>query len=726
MLLYRSKILTLSFLWLSTIFSQSYKDVPYLQDRSKQFVKQENDIRLIGVKTDGNKNINVLSSKGLLSPWDKKLKPNFQYRPIENNNIIAIESHKNQFYYLTNKTVLSHSFGGKFYIEHGIENPILMSMGNNNSFLILNDKNLYFFDKKGLLRGSHSIGEKALSVKFYPGTGRFLILTLENLYQFWTEEQLLEKVYSGTEFSSFEKYKKKIWVGTNSGIHLLSDYNFKFEKIIEKLPHDQITSLKKIGADLWGGSTRGAFKFKSNGKFDYYASKRWLLDDRVIAVEKGPNKSILILTQKGLNQIVFEPMTLEQKATYFQEIQRKRHIRYGLESSVKLRVAGDLSTIELIDTDNDGLWTSMYLASELFRYAVTQSEDAKKNALEAFEAMEQLTTISGIDGFPARTYEIDSFQKSSWNKGSSYGIWKKAKDSRWVWKTTTSSDESCGHFFVYALFAEIIKDIKWKNRAIELIKRQMDHIIENNWYLVSWDGKPTRWGRWNPDYVNSFPIQVGDRRLNSTLILTFLQTAYHFTKEQRYKDHAINLSRLYGYEENACRSAEVIGYVKGEFLSDSWNHSDDEMYFLTAPAFVKYAFDEDSKKHHLETVTSHWKIERSEKNPLWNFLYALSGGKDFDLKESIWWLKEYPLDLIDWKIENNHRKDLERIISNFRKQEYSEVLPRDERPHHLHNRAYRNDGGSGGYREYSPYVYLLPYWAGRYARAIEPSKLYME
>ena len=36
----------------------------------------------------------------------------------------------------------------------------------------------------------------------------------------------------------------------------------------------------------------------------------------------------------------------------------------------------------------------MYLASELFRYAATQSEDARHNALEAFEAMERLTTIS--------------------------------------------------------------------------------------------------------------------------------------------------------------------------------------------------------------------------------------------------------------------------------------------------------------------------------------------
>ena len=177
MLLYRSKILTLSFLWLSTIFSQSYKDVPYLQDRSIQFVKQKNDIRLIGVKTDGNKNINVLSSKGLLSPWDKKLKPNFQYRPILNHNIITIESHKNQFYYLTNKAVLSNSFGGKFYKEHRIENPISFSMGNDSSFLIVNDKKLFFFDKKGRINDSHSIAEKPLLVKFHAETNNFLILT---------------------------------------------------------------------------------------------------------------------------------------------------------------------------------------------------------------------------------------------------------------------------------------------------------------------------------------------------------------------------------------------------------------------------------------------------------------------------------------------------------------------------------------------------------------------
>ena len=58
---------------------------------------------------------------------------------------------------------------------------------------------------------------------------------------------------------------------------------------------------------------------------------------------------------------------------------------------------------------------------------------------------------------------------------------------------------------------------------------QMDPIIDNDWYLMSWNGKPTEWGKWNPSYINSFPPNVGDRRLNSTLILTFLQQADRYS-----------------------------------------------------------------------------------------------------------------------------------------------------------------------------------------------------
>jgi len=76
------------------------------------------------------------------------------------------------------------------------------------------------------------------------------------------------------------------------------------------------------------------------------------------------------------------------------------------------------------------------------------------------------------------------------------------------------------------------------------------------------------------------------------------------------------------------------------------------------------------------------------------------------------------MDLIGWNVDNSHRKDLVKVEPNFRSQEYTEVLPRDERPMHLHNNAYRNNGSEGGRREYPPYLYLMPYWAGRYVEAI--------
>ena len=76
------------------------------------------------------------------------------------------------------------------------------------------------------------------------------------------------------------------------------------------------------------------------------------------------------------------------------------------------------------------------------------------------------------------------------------------------------------------------------------------------------------------------------------------------------------------------------------------------------------------------------------------------------------------MDLITWTIDNSERNDLEKLETNFRRQEFSEVLPPDERPVHFHNGAYRNNSKGGGRSEVAPYIWLLPYWTGRYIDAI--------
>ncbi len=704
------------------IVAQTYIDKPFIQDYADKFElnSKQGNIELLHVKSDRNNRISILSSTGLVQPWEGNLVSDLLYRPLIDMNIISIDRYENQFVYLTDKAVLSNAWAGKFYFEHGMLNPKQFSIAHDFVTLIAGKNELKLF-KDGKAVWEKSLKDfTPLKIIFDKKHKRFLILSDDALYLLKCPKKKLNRIFKGKELTSFAIKENNIKIGTNNGVVTIDGESFKVSGIDKKLPWTEITVIENINETLWYGSTRGAFKLREDGKYDYYASKRWLVDDKVVDIAKGPDNSILVLTKKGLSKINFVKMTLAEKAEYFQNIQRLRHIRYGFTSYLGLKVPGNLSTGIYMDTDNDGLWTSMYLAGELFRYAVTKSDDAKQNAYEAFEAMERLTEISGIPGFPARTYERDGYQSgdNDPNMPEDKKIWRLTKDKKWRWKSTTSSDESCGHFFVYALFAEIAPDKEWRDRAIHQIKIEMDHIIDNNWYLVTWNGKPTRWGRWHPEYVNQFPINVGDRRLNSTLILAFLQTAYHFTKDEKYKNKAFELIDKYGYDENANRPASVIGFVEGELLSDRWNHSDDEMYFLTIPAFVKYAFTAEQKQKHFEAAKSHWEIERSEKNPLWNYLFALSGGKNIDYKESAWWLKEFPMELIDWKIDNSYRKDLEKIKPNFRNQTYKEVLPQDERVLGLHNGAYRNNGGSDGYREYPPYIYLLPYWAGRYVDAI--------
>ncbi len=163
-------------------------------------------------------------------------------------------------------------------------------------------------------------------------------------------------------------------------------------------------------------------------------------------------------------------------------------------------------------------------------------------------------------------------------------------------------------------------------------------------------------------------------------------------------------------------------------LSESWNHSDDEMYFLGYWGLYKYAFNDTLKTQFKASILDHWEAERPEKDGAWNIMTALTGTSEFDLENAIWYLQEHPLDLISWNIKNSHRKDIEFIAPNFREQSIREVLPPDERRVQRHNSnmfhldQLEEDDGT---EEYSAGdIWLLPYWMGRYLGVIsEPQTL---
>src|SRR5690625_7168400 len=98
-----------------------------------------------------------------------------------------------------------------------------------------------------------------------------------------------------------------------------------------------------------------------------------------------------------------EYMARQDKVDYFHDRVRKRHLRLGLIGETRMSVPGDVTTTQLVDTDNGGPWTSFYMGSEIFRYAATGNRVARANAVERCLSYERLLSINNRYGFPART-----------------------------------------------------------------------------------------------------------------------------------------------------------------------------------------------------------------------------------------------------------------------------------------------------------------------------------
>src|SRR5207237_8255814 len=114
-----------------------------------------------------------------------------------------------------------------------------------------------------------------------------------------------------------------------------------------------------------------------------------------------PNRKVWSGSGKGVSLIEWRPMTLADKAKYFEERIEQRHVRHGLVASSHLRVAGEVSSNQTVSSDNDGLWTAIYLGAQAYRYAATQATDARAQAQRALKALLRLVESTGAPGWPA-------------------------------------------------------------------------------------------------------------------------------------------------------------------------------------------------------------------------------------------------------------------------------------------------------------------------------------
>ncbi|GAB3257734.1 hypothetical protein GCM10027347_20460 [Larkinella harenae] len=724
--------------WQSTAQTTVYQDVPYLQDYSVKHYLKDTTVQVSQVYADRNGSIQILSAKGLLQPKSGQfqhpgmLEPVRAYRPMADKRLAGLGLHQRQFVYLDDQAVLSNAWAGKLLVKHGMPKARLFCPAADRSTVLVSDGTELKVRRDSTVIWSGKIdNDQVIAVKFDSVQNRFWLLGTQSLSLLSMSDKRFKTVLRQPNLTCFEIVHNQLYIGTRNGYFVFDPAGNKTVGSMQtKLPVPELTAMAYVNGNLWFGSKLGAFMLRPDGQFNYYYGERWLPGNRVVHIAEGEGKTVLILTSKGLGEIRFREMTLHEKALAYEKQVRQRHIRYGFNCDVSTLKNGDLSTFEMGLRESDNLWTAMYLVSQLYRYKVTGDPEALQNWMESFEAMERLFTITRMPGYFARGFERRGYARNK-TSGELTAGWTHAKEENWDWRGTTSSDQTVGQMFALTQVAELTEG-DTKKRAIDLIDKLMTNIINNNWYLIDFDGKITVWGKWNPEYVNGFPAMVGDRKVNSSNIIAFLQAAYHFTKKPVYKEKAYELMEKYGYLENLLRPMGEVGKAPAsasklaQNLSEGWNHSDDEMYFLAYWCLYPYAFDNDLKAKFGATIKEHWEFERPEKNSLWNLCYAMTGAKAFDLNESVWHLKEFPLDMIEWSLVNSHRKDIEFVPDNFRGQTTKTVLPPDERPELKHNRnLFKLDRKEGnGMSELSAGdSFLLPYWMGRYLGVISgPSK----
>lgn len=706
-------------------------DHSFVQEFSVKFLGGDEEKGFKKAFADRNGTVQVLSENGLLRThagaflYPGKLIQDRTYLPMKDKAIKSITLVDGQFVYLDDKAVFSNAWAGSLYLPHQLPEARLFARGDGFNFLVSDGKQLHLIGEDGLLWRGSVDGSALLDMKYDSVRKVFYLLSSESVRIFNLDKKSVETLTNGDEFTCFElrSGKELLAIGTQDGYF---EWDLTEDRIVgeknKALPWPELTEITEINGMLWFGSQMGAFMLREDGKFNYYFGKRWLPGDKVIHISQKNENEVLLMTDQGLGKLVFDTFTLAEKAAYYDQQVRERHIRHGFNASLVGMEEGNVNSGRLGDSDNDGLWTSMYLGGEAFRYAVTGSAEALQNVRESLDAMERLYTINPVAGFPSRSFERSGYI----DRLSDPERWQHATDPEWDWKATTSSDEAIGHVFVFGVIAELVEDEAIRTKAVRLLDELMEHIVKNDWYLIDYDGQPTTWGRWNPEYVNGFPTMVGDRKLNSSNIVAMLQTAYHFTGKELYKQKAFELMENHGYLENLMRPMEGIGKAKegsdewAAMLSESWNHSDDEMYFLGYWGLYRYAFNEELKEKYKIAIMDHWEAERPEKEGLWNIFTAMVSPENFDLKEAIWYLQEYPLDLINWTVKNSHRKDIELMQENFRRQSTREVLPPDELQIRRHNaNRFGLDGGRNGTQENSAGdIWLLPYWMGRYLDVI--------
>jgi hypothetical protein len=504
----------------------------------------------------------------------------------------------------------------------------------------------------------------------------------------------------------------RLLISTDRGVAVLRGAALTTLTGKDGLPYEDTTCLAQgFAGDLWIGTTRGAIR-QVGKKYHYFGPQHWLPGDHVHDLAIA-DQTVYIATDKGLGVIHYKPYTLRKKAAYFeQNLESWGHKRLGFMHQLYWSPQENGWLREI--SDNDGGHTSHYLAAMCYKFAVTQDGADRQAALDAFAAMHWLQTITGTDGFIARAIwavDVDQGQRSTQGSGGLPAKWVATEDGLWQWKGDTSSDEVNSHFFAVALFHDLVARGEEKKLAADHLTRLAQHILDNGWVLRDRDGQPTRWGRWDPDYLLR-PYGFESRGLNGMEAQTYMWTALQFSGKPIFRQ---GLEQLIQWRYPTYTVREKVTFPPENVVP--W---DDELAFRCFHPLITYCDDPHLRSIYLRALERHWEVMRMQKVPFFNYSYGGLTGNDCESAAAADHLRQWSLDTVSHSYRNSHRADLATepgytpYMGGTRA-----ISPRELASMWGSRSAIRYNGGNGGHTVSPPVGWLEDYWMGRFYGMIE-------
>ena len=718
---------------------QTYTDKPFWQEYHEAYpvskANDSNEIRSITV--DSNSTVWIATPAGVFSKKENESiwRPLFAKEESGPAYVVATDHYNKVWIGMWNGLYIVRNNSLK-YID-SIKGPVSSICLKGDTAFVLGPLGVWLFNGKEFIQKKYTLARSIRNAITDDKDGIW-VATDVGLYHCNDEEttiicdttSLLSAYVKGLALD----WQQRLWAGGLGGVAVLN--NTHKEKVIrsqEGMPSIYVNCVKMCADSLmWIGTNTGVVRFSKDGKHSLRFSRRWLLDDQVNDIAFDKYGSAWMATRQGVSVIKKRRMTLAEKQHFFYDVQMKRHIREPwISGQCHLNIPGDTTSFQPEDDDNDGEYTGNYLTMESFHYAVTKSPDAKEKAKKAFTFLKQLQTITGSDGFFARTIVPVDWKERVHDGNRNYTVqeladeqvkeprfkpvetrWHASQDGKWLWKGDASSDEWCGHMMGYYFYYELVADTEEKETVRRHVAKLVDHLIANDFNMMDVDGRHTRWSVWSPDLLNRDPEWKPDQAQNSMELLAFLKLAYYMTGDIKYQQHYLHLIKDEHYLDNM---ANILHQNPAWFV-----YYDVIMQAYLYPVLLRCEKDPQILQFYQHHIDEWMQKRKGDKSPLINFLYTYARNKPVELNASIDFLIDTPLDLVNWNIDHTKREDIkivhEPVLDDVQVSELPPASIRttvrwDKNPWAAVN------GDPSVERE--PVFWLLPYWMGRYLKMIE-------